>query len=106
MEKESLAQSTARDRATTSVVIDSIAIEPEECGDISGAHYFCVRIAVARGFGGSDGGRVAGYILAVIGVAWVVGGHAQVALELVPNDQPHEHFETTRVTRSAGSSGR
>jgi hypothetical protein len=95
MEKESLAQSTARDRATTSVVIDGIAIEPEECGDISGAHYFCVRIAVARSFSGSDGGRVAGYILAVLCVAWVVEGHAHVALELVPNDQSHEHFETT-----------
>ena len=42
MEKESLAQSATWDRAATSVVIDGIAIDPEERRDIFGAHYFCV----------------------------------------------------------------
>jgi len=53
MEKESLAQSTARDRAATSVVIDGIAIDPEECGDILGAHHFCVQIGPGCAVGGS-----------------------------------------------------
>jgi hypothetical protein len=98
MEKESLAQSTARDRATTSVVIDGIAIDPEERGHVLGTHHVCVRTVASGGLGASDGGPAAGYTVAIIGVAQVVGSDAHVALELVSNDQADEHFEIMRAS--------
>jgi hypothetical protein len=68
MEKESLAQSATRDRAATSIIIYGITIDTEERRDVFGAHYLCIRSAVAFALGGCRGERASSALSPLVGV--------------------------------------